>query len=81
MKTIHAYEALDGSVHKTKCECAAASIAYIARMENRDKRGTSLGGDAIAFLIDNRKKIGGILREIDTADCESEVTTYPIPGR
>lgn len=72
MKRITAFEALDGSLHKTKAAAAGASVLHLGVTLNNDQRGASIGDGAVAFLIDNRKKILPILNEIDKPECDPD---------
>jgi hypothetical protein len=67
---VTAYAALDGSLHKSKAEAAAASILYLGRTQNNDFRGQLIGPAEVAFIITNHKKITAILNEIDQPDVE-----------
>ncbi len=68
MKRIKAYEATDGSIHKSHADAAGATLAHLARTENGDQRGTSLDGPSIAFIIKHRSKVASILMQIDAPE-------------
>ena len=68
MKPVTAYKALDGSLHESKAGAAGASVLHLGRTLNGDQRGQSIDACAVAFLIDNRKKILPILNEIDAPE-------------
>lgn len=70
MKRVHAYEALDGTLHKTKAGSAKASILHLGKTLNGDMRGQSIGEAEVAFLVENRSKILPILQGIDAPEAE-----------
>jgi hypothetical protein len=70
MKKVQAYEALDGSIHKKKADAAFASIIHIGATKNKDSRGNSIDGPAVAFIIENRAQIAAILQHIDADEAE-----------
>ena len=68
MKNVRAYEALDGSLHKSKAEAAMASILHLGRALNGDQRGQSIGESEVGFLVRHRAKILPILADIDAPE-------------
>lgn len=68
MKRVTAYEALDGTCHRSKAGAAKASILHLSVTKNDDARGQSLGSDAIAFIIQHHNQIASILIDIDAED-------------
>lgn len=72
MKRVSAFEAKDGSLHKTKEMAAQASLLDLGIKKNNDKRGTSLDGPATAFIIDNYKAVRDILNWIDEPEVKQD---------
>lgn len=72
MKNVRAYEALDGSLHKSKAGAAEASILHLGKTLNKDQRGQSIGPCEVAFIIEHRKKIAPLLQEIDLPEIEPD---------
>lgn len=72
MRNVRAYEALDGSLHKSKAEAAKASILHLGRSLNGDQRGQSIGPPEVAFLVQHRAKILPILADIDAPEVEPD---------
>ena len=72
MKNVRAYEALDGSLHKSKAEAVKASILHLGRSLNGDQRSQSIGASEVAFIIQHRKKIAPLLQEIDLPEIEDD---------
>lgn len=70
MKSVSAYEANDGSLHKTREMAAQASLLHLGKKKNNDQRGTSLDGPAVAFIIDNHHAVSSILNWIDEPEAE-----------
>ena len=66
MKEITAYEATDGTIHRTRESAAIASIVHLDRTDTHDGRLDYLLGEVEAgFIVKNRKKIIDILNDID----------------
>lgn len=65
MKEITAYEATDGTIHKTRESAARASLLHLGEIDNSDSRGKSIGEAEVAFIVKNRKKVIDILNEIE----------------
>ena len=70
MKRITAYQAADNSIHRTRAEAAKASLAHLAREKSGDKRGASLDGPSVAFIVEHRGAVMAILGDIDAPEAE-----------
>jgi hypothetical protein len=65
MKRITAYEANDGSLHRTKHECAITDLIHLGKVKSADSRVLLIGINEAALIARFHKEVIAILAEID----------------
>lgn len=65
MKKVQAYEALGGSLHKTRRGAAVASLVVLGDTKNDGIRIPVIDWRTAEFIVANRIQIIGMLEEID----------------